>query len=84
MMPHPGQLVVDLGHDGNQLPSGLALTHGWNKINHRVRITAQAHPLFAFRMRGDHLPHHIDPLGHEVAHRVGVVGADVVLLLLLI
>jgi len=55
---------------------------GWQQIQGHVRIATEAEPRLSFHLAGrDHLGQDVDAIFHQIPCGMGVIGADVVLLL---
>ena len=82
-MAEPGQVAVYFAHDGHRGALRFPLPHQRQDIQRQVRVATEAQiagPV-VFGARRHQLADHVDALGHQVTHRMGVVGAYVIALL---
>jgi hypothetical protein len=77
---HIGKIAVHLGRDGHGTPFPFGPPHGGNQIQRHFRVAAVGialpavgPPFGAHQLRG-----HVDAVVHEIPHGVGVIGADIV------
>ncbi|MDG2514871.1 hypothetical protein P7B04_19485 [Sphingobium yanoikuyae] len=71
---HEGQLVIDLSDQGKIGPAPIALGQ---QVERHVAIAAEA---IAVPPSRDDLRHDIDALVDQIAHRMGIIGCDIVAL----
>ena len=86
MMTKPGQVLVDFGHHGHRYSLLFTLPQQRQDIEREIRVAAKADltgKAIGFT-GGNHLPHHVHTLRHQVTNRMSVVGTHVVSLLVAI
>ncbi len=82
LMAQPGQVPVQLSHHRHLLPRHFLPAQLRKQVQGQVRIAAQAKRPVRLPGRRHHLENHVDTLGQQVPDRVGIVGADIVALLI--
>ena len=77
---HVGQIAMDLADDQDGLPSRAALGDHGHQVEGDIRVAAQAQAVGMLAATGNQLRHQVQAGGIDVAGRMAVVAADVILL----